>query len=82
MKELKVCPCGEIPEALQISPSNTSKWAYASGTCCGEWMVEFQTKYNLLGSTECMTLAIEAWNYAPRTQKIAQAIKAGLKQEK
>ena len=64
--ELKSCPCGKTPTALQITSSGNSKWAWVSGNCCGEWNVEFRTQYNPLDSPECMNLATEAWNSAER----------------
>lgn len=62
---LKKCPCGETPTKLHLT-DNGSKWAYISGDCCGEWMIEFRTNYALIDSPKCMDLAIEAWNKATR----------------
>ena len=64
--KLKPCPCGKVPTKLCISESNTSKWAYVSGNCCGEWNIEFRTGYYKLDSKDCMVFAIEEWNHAPR----------------
>lgn len=66
MEELKKCGCGEIPEGLQVAHTATSKWAWVSGTCCGEWSIEFRTNYHDIESDECMKLAMQAWNLAPR----------------
>jgi hypothetical protein len=66
MSKLKRCPCGKIPKGLTISEGNCSKWAYVSGSCCGEWEVEFFTDYNELPSQKCLELATEAWNGANR----------------
>ena len=61
------CPCGIVPSTLNITDSGQGgKWADASGDCCGCWEIEFRTEYNALDSAECMVLAIEAWNEAPR----------------
>jgi hypothetical protein len=65
MEKLKSCPCGETPKSLLLV-DNGAKWAYATGDCCNEWHVEFRTGYNKLESSECMALAIEAWNLATR----------------
>ena len=67
--KLKPCPCGKTPNKLCVSESNTSKWGYVCGDCCGEWNVEFRTDYRRLDTKECMELAIEEWNSAPRTVK-------------
>jgi len=65
--ELAACPCGKIPPSLCITDAGQgSKWANASGNCCNDWYVEFRTQYYALDSAECMALAIEAWNEAPR----------------
>ena len=63
---LAPCPCGKAPDSLTIVPSNGYKHAFAVGDCCGEWHIEFRTNYALLDSPECMALAQEAWNDAPR----------------
>lgn len=65
--EIKQCPCGKIPASLGITDAcQGGKWAYAVPDCCGEWTIEFRTSYLDLHSEECMDLAIEAWNEAPR----------------
>ncbi len=66
MSEIKICPCGKTPKKLCISESNTSKWAYVCGDCCGEWNVEFRTEYQKLDTAKCMELAIQEWNYVKR----------------
>ncbi len=64
---IKPCPCGRTPEKLYIHDTGQGgKWANVSGDCCGEWEIEFRTGYHDYGSDECMTLAITAWNEAPR----------------
>ena len=63
---LKPCPCGKIPEELCIDGDRTYKWAYVYGSCCGEWNIEFRSGYNDANSKQCMDLATEAWNKAPR----------------
>lgn len=65
MQNLKTCPCGETPKSLLLV-DNGAKWAYATGDCCNEWHIEFRTGYNKLESSECMALAVEAWNLATR----------------
>lgn len=70
MNELLACPCGKTPTMLDICYNGQgSKWATASGNCCGEWSVEFRTKYFDFDSNECIELAVEAWNLAPRVFK-------------
>jgi len=64
---MKKCGCGKTPTELYITDAGQGgKWAMVSGVCCGEWMVEFKTQYNGLRSDECMALAIESWDDAPR----------------
>ena len=66
-KKLAICPCGKTPKKLFITDNGQGmKWASASGDCCGEWSVEFRTGYRQHDSNECMELAIDAWNDAPR----------------
>ncbi len=67
--DLKECPCGKIPELLNITDAGQGgKWFAVDGGCCGEWEIEFRTMYYGMDSDECMKLAIEAWNDAPRSQ--------------
>lgn len=64
---LAACPCGNIPPSLCIvGEQGSAKWAHVYGMCCGEWLIEFRTNYHALDSAECMALATEAWNEAPR----------------
>lgn len=63
--ECAACPCGEIPEKLCIT-EQCGKHALVGGNCCGDWHVEFRTKYHPIGSPELSALALEAWNAAPR----------------
>lgn len=64
---LKQCPCGKTPESLSIVDNGQgSKWASIYPSCCGEWSIEFRTNYELLHSKDCMDLAVNAWNEAPR----------------
>ena len=68
MSELLPCPCGKIPEMLIVSDAGQGgKWAYVSGNCCSEWELEFRTDYYNLDTKECLDLATERWNEAPRT---------------
>lgn len=77
MDERRACPCGETPKKLSIVYNGQGgKWASVCGDCCGEWSVEFRTQYSALDSAECMTLAIEAWNRAPRAAILPQWISA------
>jgi len=67
MTTLKRCPCGEVPESVDIQDAGQGgKWAFAVPSCCGEWMIEFKTQYKPLDSPECEGLADAAWNNAPR----------------
>ena len=63
--ECAACPCGEIPERLCIVEQG-GRWAMVAGACCGDWHVEFRTKYRAIGSPELTALALAAWNAAPR----------------
>jgi len=63
---LKPCPCGKVPDDLGITGEDRAKWSYASGTCCGEWHIEFRSDYLLSDDPELMLLAISAWNETPR----------------
>ena len=65
MSKLKKCPCGKRPTSLGIMDGG--KYAYVSGDCCGEWMVEFFNDQDIR-SAKCMEFAIEAWNKAPREE--------------
>lgn len=67
LKDVKPCPCGQTPKELFITNVNSgTKYAYVYGSCCSQWEVEFRTEYRDADSDECMQLAIEAWNEAPR----------------
>ena len=67
MSDLKQCPCGKTPERLCISDAGQGgKWAFVTGYCGGEWMIEFRTSYRALDSDECMADAIQAWNETER----------------
>ena len=67
MSNLKRCPCGKIPESVDIYDAcQGGKWAFVTGSCCDEWHIEFRAEYKAIDSDECMVLAIEAWNDAPR----------------
>jgi len=63
---IRRCPCGKIPEKIHVATGQGHKWAYAVGSCCGEWHIEFRTHYKEIDSAECQELAIKAWNSAPR----------------
>jgi hypothetical protein len=76
MDKLAPCPCGRPISELQISDSGEGKWANVTGNCCGEWMIEFRTKNEKLTSEKCISLAIEAWNSAPRQDKAQQLLTA------
>jgi len=62
------CPCGNIPKNITITEGSCSKWALASGDCCGEWFVEFRTSYEEITSTKCMEYAVESWNKTKRSE--------------
>ena len=66
MPKLTKCPCGEVPAELHISPTISSKYAYAAPNCCGEWQIEFHTVKYDIDSEETQQAAIAAWNDAPR----------------
>ena len=65
MTVLNKCPCGEVPTDIHIRGQD-AKWAFASGNCCNDWLIEFRTKYCSIDSNECKELAIVAWNKVPR----------------
>ncbi len=65
MLELKHCPCGATPTALNLSEGSTYRWGYASGNCCSQWEIEFRTK-GRPNEPEYMQAAIDEWNLAPR----------------
>lgn len=68
--KLLPCPCGKTPDQLSIvDDGQGTKWAYAVPSCCGEWTIGFRTMYHDYDSGECMELAIEAWNEAPRNNQ-------------
>ena len=69
MENLKPCPCGETPDRLYITEGPTCKYAYVYGSCCGEWNVEFKTKYFKIDTKDCMQLAIKEWNDTTRHRK-------------
>jgi len=66
MNKLKKCPCGEVPEKLNITEGYTLTYAFVAGSCCDEWMIEFRTVLYTPYSDETMLKAIEAWNGANR----------------
>lgn len=70
--EFKRCPCGQIPPSLVVVEGETSKWAYVSPGCCGEWYIEFRINYNHPKSQAAHKLAVEAWNDAPRADEIGR----------
>ena len=68
---LAACPCGAIPEELHIMDCGQGgKWAFVYGSCCGDWYVEFRTGYFALDSSECKSLAREAWNKTKRAANV------------
>ena len=71
MKELKRCPCGEIPEELIIIfYDDSDTWGHVYSECCAQWEVEFRN--NGAAGDKSYELAVEAWNEAPRaTDRIA-----------
>ena len=64
--KLLPCACGKIPSSLNLYEAGSAKWAFASGSCCGEWHIEFRTGYYKLNTQECMDRAIAAWQAASR----------------
>ena len=73
MDKTKQCPCGEQhPKLIITDAGQGQKYALAYGHCCGEWCIEFRANYTEFDSDECMELAIDAWNQAPR-KDLAQA---------
>ena len=66
--KLQKCPCGQIPTDLNIEEGSSCKYGFASGDCCGEWLIEFRTEYQKLNSKKCKDLAKNAWNGALRSK--------------
>ena len=71
MTALKPCPCGQIPDQIGVMDGHSVKHAFAYGTCCGEWYIEFRTDYKRADTPECMALAVAAWNGTPRKEESA-----------
>ena len=61
---IKPCPCGKTPTKLSVKETLSGKWAYVEGNCCGDWIIEYRNGYAT--GKEQYTLAVEAWNEAPR----------------
>ena len=67
MTELKRCPCGQVPEYLDITPSASGyKWAVITPNCCGQWDSEIKVQGLPLDSDDVHGYAIETWNELPR----------------
>ena len=66
MNPLNPCPCGQVPERLIVSDDDVDGCAYVWGSCCGQWKIVFYAGEDGVNSPECMALAREAWNAAPR----------------
>ncbi len=64
--ELKVCPCGKIPDKLLLSHPHVGPYAYVVGSCCADWHVEFHTRRYDFQTSECLDYATKAWNNAKR----------------
>ena len=64
--KLARCPCGAVPEWLDIWPADGGARAYVNGSCCRKWKIEFEAHYESWDSPECIALAAQAWNDAPR----------------
>jgi len=71
IEDLRPCPCGETPEALTLVEGSSCKWAFVSGNCCNEWLIEFRTDYCNLDASEpeIEERMIAAWNNAPRKEE-------------
>lgn len=66
--KLALCPCGNRPEKLYISPGSTFRWRYVEGDCGCGWMIEarvatMRDKNNAEEYKQC----VEAWNEIPRS---------------
>ena len=62
-KKLNPCPCGKTPDELSII-GDGGKWSHVSGSCCGEWEMEFRSNYFDSNNPECIAVATERWNNA------------------
>lgn len=67
--KLKRCPCGQLPERLSVVDATSSKWAYATPSCCNEWLFEFRTQYER-DPNKISELAEQAWNAMPRAKEL------------
>lgn len=64
-KHIEPCPCGEQPMNLMLELDKDRRSGHVFGDCCGEWLVEFQNKYNP-DKDKMAEKARVAWNRAPR----------------
>lgn len=64
--DLKPCPCGKIPKNICIyGDAVQSKYAFAMGDCCNEWLIEFRNNY-ATDPEDIMLNAVFGWNATPR----------------
>ena len=64
-KAWRQCTCGETPDTIGVQDAGQgAKYMLAVPSCCGEWMLEFNTHYQ--SGDELLALAEKAWNEAPR----------------
>jgi len=64
MTELRICPCGNYPDSIEVEDERAyGSECKAYPSCCNRWIVEFSNKYTNKTNQE---LAEEAWNNLPR----------------
>ena len=67
MTDLQPCPCGKVPEKLEVIEGKYPQWATVGGTCCGEWSVDLRLGPGCdAADKEAMALATAEWNNATR----------------
>lgn len=64
---LRECFCGEEPKTLDIDMAG-AKYTHATCSECGEWSIEFKSRYEK-DLAELQRIAAIAWNDAPRANK-------------
>ncbi len=64
--ELKPCPCGQVPEFLEVDGDWHLSRRKVSGTCCQLWHLDFKPADTTASQAELMRQATDAWNNTPR----------------
>ena len=75
MTELARCPCGEVPEEVEIINCDErwiGTWIQASGDCCLGWIVEGGT--GRTSPEQMKAYAVLVWNRQHRDDRYNDAI--------